>query len=118
MFTHHARRTACELSSLNLLRTQEPSSHIIDVHFTANGRRFVPQPTQFVQLLHYRSLAVATILPSALDAVGDLVHQAHAELIFHCKAGASRYDGEKSELRYIVHSEPSRAITDRLETLD
>lgn len=95
---------------LDTKMTQVPSSHIIDVHFTANGRRFVPQPTQFVQLLHYRSLAVATILPSALDAVGDLVHQAHAELIFHCKAGASRYDGEKSELRYIVHITHSTTV--------
>ena len=111
----HARRTACKSSSLKFLRTQEPSSHIIGVHFTANGRRFVPQLTRSVQLLHYRSLAAATISPSALDAVGDLTHQAHAELIFQCKAGASRYDDEQSELRYIVHSEPSRTITDRLK---
>lgn len=97
-------------SILDIKTTQEPSSHIIGVHFTANGRRFVPQLTRSVQLLHYRSLAAATISSSALDAVGDLAHQAHTELIFHCKAGASRYDDEQSELRYIVHITHSTTV--------
>lgn len=89
-------------SILDTKTTQEPSSHIIGVHFTANGRRFT-QLTRSVQLLHYRYLAAVTIPSSASDVVGDLAHQAHAELIFHCKAGTSRYDDGQSELRYVVH---------------